>query len=236
MKATLIRKEQEAPNIHTFFFKTEKEFNYIAGQFTEIQLPLSNPDERGNKRWFTLSSSPTEEFVSITTRLDPVKPSAFKQALFNLESGAQITLAEPMGDFVLPKQKDTLLIFIAGGIGITPMRSMIKWLSDTNEHRDITLYYAAKVMEDMVFLDLFQNTDIKFEPILGSPPSDWQGMTGRLTSKTIMSLPNVLDNTLVYISGPEPMVETFNTELQQGGIPEHRLVMDYFPGYTEQNI
>lgn len=236
MQATFVRGVNEARNITTFWFRPEKPISYIAGQFTEIRLPVEQPDNRGDKRWFTLSSSPADELISITTRLDPHRPSAFKQALFALQPDAKLTLAEPMGDFVLPKKKDIPLVFIAGGIGITPIHSMVKWLIDTGEQRDIHLFYAANALEDMVFLDLFENAPITFEPILSNPPKDWKGRTGRLTSDVIAGLPGVKDKALVYISGPEPMVETFHKELQTKGVAQHRLVMDYFPGYTEENI
>lgn len=236
MQATFVRIDDEAKNIKTLWFKPEKPLHYIAGQFTEVRLPIEQPDNRGDKRWFTLSSSPTDELVSITTRLDPERPSTFKQTLFGLQPGAQLTLAEPMGDFVLPKKKDIPLVFVAGGIGITPMHSMITWLVDTGEQRQISLFYAANTLEDMVFLDVFEKAPITFEPIPSHPPQDWEGRTGRLTSDAIASLPGVKDNALVYVSGPEPMVEAFYKELQDKGVAQHRLVMDYFPGYTEANI
>lgn len=231
MKVTFDHKEEVASNIYSLWFRPEKPVRYTAGQFTEIRLPIENSDERGDKRWFTLSSSPSEELLSITTRLDPERPSAFKQELFSLEPGTELNFAEPMGDFVLPQKKDIPLVFIAGGIGVTPMRSMIKWLVDSGEQRDIRLFYAANTLEDVAFRDLFENAPIQFEMILSNPPADWAGRSGRLSSDVILGLPGVKENALVYVSGPEPMVETFYKELQAKGIAEHRLVMDYFPGY-----
>lgn len=224
--------EDEAKNLKTFWFKPDKSVRYTAGQFTEIRLPHENMDDRGDKRWFTVSSSPTDEMLSITTRLDPVRPSSFKKALFALKPGTELTLADPMGDFVLPKKKDIPLVFVAGGIGVTPMHSMIKWLVDMGEKRQIHLFYAAKTLEEVAFRDLFEKAPITFEMILNDPPADWQGKTGRLTSDEIMALPGVKDSALVYLSGPEPMIEAFEKELTEKGVPKHRLVMDFFPGYT----
>lgn len=236
MKVVFDHKEEVAKNIYTLWFRPEKPIRYIAGQFTEIRLPHENTDARGEKRWFTLSSSPTEELVSITTRLDPQQPSTFKQALFSLESGAELNFAEPMGDFVLPQKKDIPIVFIAGGIGVTPMRSMIKWLVDSGERRQIKLFYAANSFEDVAFRELFESAPIDFEIILSTPSAGRTGRSGRLTSDVIIDLPGVKENALVYVSGPEPMVEAFYKELQAKGVAEHRLVMDYFPGYSEANL
>ena len=236
MQVTFDHAQTETGYLKTFWFRPEKPVRYVAGQFTEIRLPHANPDERGDKRWFTLSSSPTDEMVSITTRLDPVRPSSFKQTLFNMKPGTKLALADPMGDFVLPMKQDIPVVFVAGGIGITPMRSMVKWLVDTGEKRQIYLFYAANMLEEVAFRELFESAPIDFEIILQNPPRNWQDKSGRLTTEEILRLPGVKDKALVYLSGPEPMVETFYKELKARGIPEHRLVTDYFPGYTEANL
>lgn len=236
MRVTFDHFVPEGVRFRTFWFKPDKPVSYTAGQFTEIRLPHENPDSRGTKRWFTLSSSPTEDLLGITTRIDPVSPSSFKKALLALEPGTELNFAEPMGDFVLPKQKDLPLVFVAGGIGVTPMRSMVKWLQDTGEKRDISLFYAAKSADEVAFKELFESAPITSELILANLPADWQGRSGRLTSDTIWNLPGVQQNALVYLSGPEPMVEQFEKELKAKGLPGHRLVTDYFPGYTEENI
>lgn len=232
MKVTFDHSEPTAKHLRTFWFKPDKPVRYMAGQYTQIHLYHPHTDERGDKRWFTLSSSPTDEMVSITTRLDPKRPSSFKKALFALKPGTELSLADPMGDFVLPKKKDIPLVFVAGGIGVTPMHSMIKWLVDTGEKRQVYLFYAANTLEEVAFRDLFESAPIEFDIILQQPPQDWQGRTGRLTTDIIYGLPGVQKNALVYLSGPEPMVETFYKELKAKGVPDHRLVTDYFPGYT----
>jgi glycine betaine catabolism B len=232
MHVTFDHSEPTAQNLRTFWFKPEKPVRYTAGQFTEVRLPHDQPDDRGIKRWFTLSSSPTDELVSITTRLDPLRPSTFKQALFSLVDGMELDLADPMGDFVLPKKQDIPLVFVAGGIGITPMHSMIKWLLDTGEERNIYLFYAAHSLEEVAFRDMFETAPIIFKMILEHPPTDWHGKAGRLTSDEIWKLPGVQDKALVYLSGPESMVQAFYKELREKGVPNHRLVTDEFPGYV----
>ncbi len=189
-----------------------------------MTLPHNNSDNRGQKHWFTLSSSPTENLLAITTKQAPDRSSTFKQVLFSLQAGASINISEPMGDFVLPKDSNIPLVFVAGGIGITPVRSMIKWLSDTKEHRQIRIIYGARSADDLAFLELFENYGAKTDIIL-------TGGAGQLTAENVMKLGHVTDNTLVYVSGPEPMVESLETDLKAANVSSEKLVLDFFPGY-----
>lgn len=225
--------ETVAKNIKTFWFKPERPVRYLAGQFTEIHFPHEPADERGIRRWFTLSSSPTEDLVAITTRFASGEGSSFKKQLAALKPGSKLTLADPMGDFVLPKDPTVPLVFIAGGMGITPVRSMIKWLLDQNQQRNIHLVYAVSKVEDMAFEPLLAEYGLALTPIVSQPPAGYQGEKGPLTSQRILELAAGDPNTLIYLSGPEPMVETFFKELTTQGIPSERLVTDYFPGYQQ---
>ena len=233
MDVTLQHIEDVADSIKVFWFKPDRAIRHVAGQFTQIHLPLELMDERGDKHWFTISSSPTEELIGITTKFTSNEGSAFKQALGRLQPGTKLTLAEPMGDFVLPKDTSIPLLFVAGGIGVTPYRSMIKWLNDTKEQRDVHLVYSVREPGELAFLDLFQSHDMTFTPIVTEPDVDWQGGTGLLSAERILASADADHRTLIYISGPEPMVEQFVKDLKQAGIPAHRLVTDYFPGYTK---
>jgi glycine betaine catabolism B len=233
MNVTFDHSEPVAHNIKTFWFKPERKVDYIAGQFTEIYLPHDTPDDRGIRRWFTLSSSPSEELVSITTKFASHDGSSFKRQLAALEPGMELKLADPMGDFVLPKDPSIPLVFVAGGMGITPMRSMIKWLSDTGEQRQIHLVYAVTELDDLAFEPLFRSYDLQFTPIVKHPPEGYGGQTGSLSSDRILELAGNKADSLIYLSGPEPMVETFFKDLQTKGVAAERLVTDYFPGYQQ---
>lgn len=233
MNAIFDHAETVAKNIKTFWFKPERPVDYIAGQFTEIYLPHDPADDRGIRRWFTLTSSPTEGLVAITTRFAKNEGSSFKKQLAALKPGTQLKLADPMGDFVLPKDPAIPLLFVAAGMGITPVRSMVKWLLDGGEPRTVHLVYAVSKIEDMAFEPLFKEYGLAFTPIVSHPPADYRGETGPLTSQRILKLAESDPNTLIYLSGPEPMVETFFKELQTQGVDSRRLVTDYFPGYMQ---
>lgn len=233
MRVELDHIEDIAENIKTFWFKPERQLRHTAGQFIELRIPHDNKDKRGDKRWFTLSSSPTEPLVSITTKLVRQNGSSFKQALQALDSNSEITMSEPMGDFVLPKDPSIELIFVAGGIGVTPMHSMIKYMNDTGEKRQVTLIYSARVSEELAFLELFKTAGITFIPVIGEPATGWDGQTGRINAERIVSLAGGHENKYMYLSGPEPMTEALYKGLKGLGANKKHLVTDYFPGYTE---
>ena len=233
MKVTFVRSEAEAANIRTFYFKPEQSVRYTAGQYTELQVPHKNPDERGDKRWFTLSSSPEDELISITTKYaGDDKTSSFKKALFKLKPGVVLDAAEPMGDFVLPKLIQTPLIFVAGGIGITPFHSILKWLHDTVEERPIKLLYGVRNEDEIVFQDTFRAAGVEPVMVVSEPTEAWGGERGHLSAELILGLEKPSENTLVYVSGPEPMVQALAKDLHEAGLDKHHIINDEFPNYS----
>lgn len=233
MRVTLDHTEPIAKNITSFYFKPERLIRWTAGQFIELTIPHQHPDKRGQKHWFTLSASPSEKMPAITTKFPEGQESTFKRALQGLQVGDELLMSDPMGDFVLPKDKSIPLVFIAGGIGVTPFRSIIKWLLDNQEQRTIHLLYAANTIEEVAFRDIFTAYGLPVTIILGQPPVDWKGEAGRLTADKILELAPNVDRKLYYISGPEPMVEALTADLKKSGVDGRRLVGDYFPNYEK---
>jgi ferredoxin-NADP reductase len=231
MNVTFVKSVLEAENIRTFYFKPEQAFRYTAGQFTELTLPHSNPDDRGSKRWFTLSSSPSQELLSITTKFD-LKGSSFKNALQALQPGTSLKMADPMGDFVLPKLTQTPLIFIAAGIGITPFRSMLQWLADTGEERPIKLIYGVNNEDEIIAQDIFDAANVHGTIVVSNPSDAWGGERGHLTAEMIIGVEQPSDETQVYLSGPEEFVEKLAQDLQKSGVSPQQLLTDYFPNYA----
>lgn len=233
MKAIFDHAQAEASNIKTFFFKPEHPMEYTAGQYTELTIKHDNPDDRGEKRWYTLSGAPGHELVSITTKYaGDDKSSTFKKTLFNLQPGTEVTLADAMGDFVLPKDTSIPLVFVAGGIGLTPFHSMFEWLADHNEHRNVTFIYGVRNEDEIIFQDTFERAGIHATVVVGEPSDAWGGERGRLSAELILGLSHPADNALIYMSGPEPMVEALERDMQTAGVDKKQLVGDFFPGYT----
>lgn len=233
MKAIFDHAEDEAANIRTFYFRPEKPVHYTAGQYTELALPHPRPDKRGTRRWFTLSSSPTDELLAITTKYaGDDDTSSFKRKLFRLKPGAEVHLADPMGDFVLPKLIQTPLVFVAGGIGITPFHSMLAWLAATDEQRPIKLLYGVRDEGEIIFEDAFGQAGIKPIITVSEPSPAWGGERGRITAELLVGLEHPSEDALVYVSGPEPMVRSLAKDLHKKGLPKTSIVSDEFPNYA----
>jgi ferredoxin-NADP reductase len=232
MKVVFDHARDEAANIRTFYFKPEQPVHYTAGQYTELTVPHLHPDKRGSKRWFTLSSSPTDELLSITTKFAAEKGSSFKRALRKLQPGTELHMATPMGDFVLPKLIQTPLVFVAGGIGITPFHSILTWLAATHESRPIKLLYGVRSEDEIIFQDTFDKAGQHATIIVSQPEPAWGGERGQLNAELILGLEQPADDTLVYVSGPEPMVQALAKDLHRAGLAKHQIVSDEFPNYT----
>lgn len=226
MVLRLKEKEHLIDNVWAFRFEPDEPLTWTAGQFIRVELPHGNPDKEGTKRFFTVSSAPYEGIVQITTR---VTNSTFKRTLAALQEGDELQLlAKPDGDFVW-EDSDKPLVFVAGGIGITPFRSILKQRAHDHQPLNVTLIYGNRT-DAIVFkdeLDRYAAEDLEFSV---------QYMTGEPLTASILTglLPN-LTFSLVYISGPEPMVEVLSNELKAAGLPGGQLKQDFFPNYNGTN-
>lgn len=165
--------------------------------------------------------------------------STFKKKLISMQPGDQIIAGQLAGDFVLPQDKLQKLVFIAGGIGITPFRSMIKYLLDIEEKRNIILLYSSKLAHEFVYKGLFDKSYQKIGTNtvyvltdMRNVPSDWQGRVGYIDDKAIKKeIPDYKER-IFYLSGPHLMVDAFAITLKRMGIPGNKIKLDFFPGYA----
>src|SRR5438270_7311425 len=149
----LKRKSRISSDIVDFVFKPSQRPAFEPGQYMEFTLAHPKPDSRGNRRFFTLASSPTEESLHLGVRFY-ANSSSFKRALYRIDGRTKIIAGQIAGDFTLPRDPRQKLVFIAGGIGITPFRSMLKYLLDTQQRRDIVLFYANRTANEIVYQDV----------------------------------------------------------------------------------
>ncbi len=232
----LKRKIQLAPDIYDFVFAPKGTLAFAPGQYMEWTLGMRDPDSRGNRRYFTLASSPTENEVRVGVKFYP-QPSAFKESLFYLEPDSEIIASDLAGDFTLPRNPKQSLVFIAGGIGITPFRSMLKYLLDTRQPRPITLFYVNRTAQEIVYTDVLDRArrelGVRTIYTLTDPaqvPPRWGGQVGRITAEMIRHQAPDYRKCVFYISGPQSMVDSTKELLRLMGVKERRIKTDYFPG------
>jgi glycine betaine catabolism B len=232
---TLLRKDQLANNIYEFNFQSREPLRFRPGQYLEWTLTPRAADSRGNRRFFTIASSPTEQDLKVVVKV-PDQASSFKQELLKLEPTNQLFASQLAGDFVLPKDPGEKIVMIAGGIGITPFRSQIKYLVDKQERRDVVLIYSASRWQELVYQDLWREAEQKIglRTILlcsnnQNLPANWQVQTGRVTAALVKKeIPDWRERTF-YLSGPSALVNNYKQLLEKMAVK--KIVTDYFPGF-----
>lgn len=210
------RSYDEVGNIRTFVFETGG-LSWQPGQYQTYTLPQVSDNDDENSRFFTLASAPAEGEIHISTR---VTDSTFKQALNNLQPGDTINIKGLEGDFIW--DNDEPVVLVAAGIGVTPFRSMLRERYLTGKPIPATLVYFTRD-ENIPFKAEFDeiaaaHSELAIHYIVGQS----------VTTATIMQYVSPDDSPVVYISGPEAMIDTIGIELREHNVT---LKQDWFPGY-----
>jgi len=236
MRIKLIEQRPETPDCMTFVFSLNGQpYPYLAGQYAFFVLDeLTRADSRGKRRHFTISSSPSETgIVMFTTRL---RGSGFKETLRQAEPGYELTLETPRGGFVLPEGGTRPHVMVAGGIGITPYRSILRHAADSRQSLRATLLYFNRIEGDIIFrqeLDSLssQLPTLRVVHALDEPASGWTGETGRLSEALLNKYVPNRQEPLFWLSGPPPMVNAYVEMLLGFGIDANSIKKDSFTGY-----
>lgn len=226
-------KKEIGKNIYEFVFTSNEKFNFLPGQYMEWTLPHKNFDNRGLRRYFSIASGPSEKEIKLGIKIDNDKKSSFKNKLLNLKNGDKIFAGNLAGDFILSKNNKKY-VFIAGGIGITPFRSIIKNALDNHNKLDVVLFYSASSDDEFVYKDIFESAKeigLKTIYVSSHPSINFKGIKGRIDDKLLISeVPDFKDRSF-YLSGPNVMVENYKKLLRSLGIRPDKIITDYFSGY-----
>lgn len=232
----LQKKLKVAPNILHFVFKPSRPLVFTPGQYLEVTLAHPHPDSRGIRRYFTLASSPTESTVHLGVRFYE-QGSSFKQAMYWMNTKTALVGAQVAGDFSLPSNPEQKLVFLAGGVGITPFRSMLKYLLDTQQQRDIHLLYVNKTAQEIAYKDILQEASLKVGVKIvytltdtAAVPRKWPGLVGRISEQMIRQTVPDYQERLYYLSGSPEMVRASERVLKNLHIKERQIKKDFFPG------
>ncbi len=222
-------------NLYDLAFSGANNLHFQPGQYLEWTLPLPHTDIRGNRRIFSIASAPDENDIHIAIKaFNP--GSSFKQKLLELRFGDEVVVGQLAGEFVMPNSETDKLVFIAGGIGITPFVSMVKTIIKQRQNRDIVLIYLVSKPDEYCYQKIWQqaeNYGLRTIPVLTdleASPS-WTGKVGRLTSEMlVVAVPDYLERKY-FISGPHGLVASYETLLRQLRIKRQNIKTDHFSGY-----
>jgi ferredoxin-NADP reductase len=233
----LLEKIDEANGSMSFRFEKPSGFEYTAGQFADYTL-IDPPetDAEGNIRGFSLSSAPFEPFLMATTRL---RDTAFKRVLRDAPIGTELELDAPYGSFTLHNNVKRPAVFLTGGIGVTPARSMtLQSVHDATGHR-IVLLYSSAVPSKAVFLSELvrlgqDNENVTVAPTMtrldGSGES-WGGETGHIDAAMLSRYVDDVAAPIYYVCGPGPMVKAMRAVLDSAGVDSDDIRTEEFTGY-----
>lgn len=222
---------QRSPTVKSFQFLADG-LDFQAGQFFFVTIKVNGTDAEHH---FSFSNSPTDKgYIEFTKR---ITGSDYSRALDALKPGDSAKLRGPFGHFTLPTEIRPLA-FLSGGIGITPLRSMMRYTVQKELPFDIVLLYGCPSQEEILFRDEFDEMakacrNIRIEYVLSGPvfPSAWKGKKGFINKDMIAETITDYKDRLFYISGPPKMVISLSEQVQQLGVPEEQINRDSFTGY-----
>jgi len=235
IKCALIEKHEVVPGVKRFLFSPEEKLDYKAGQFAFFEFDLDNSEY---SKHFTISNSPEREKVEITTM---IRESDYKKALDSLEPRHDVYIKGVGGNFTLEEEPEKTIVFLAGGIGITPVKSMLEYAIDKGLSMKAKLFYSNRekkfiayekeldsIMGNLDDLEIIHTlTDISHEEV-----SSWKGETGFIDQKMIETHVKEPDSSIFYISGPPSFNEAMNKMLkEQIGLNKENVKTENFSGY-----
>ena len=233
LEVELLEKKSIGKDIIEFVFERPADFSFQSGQHIVLRLPeLQFPDKKGPTRIFTIASSESEKELKITTRQTN---SGFKKTLSQMR-GKKVVIMGPKGKMVLNGSEP--VVFIAGGIGITPFISMVKTAVEKNADQKMVLFYSNKTKQNIAYHDFFtqcsetKNVNLVYVPtITGEADSDWTGEYGRINSGFFEKYITKLDDYKFYVCGSPSMVDQMKKELEEYGVDSGCIFSESFFGY-----
>ncbi len=234
-RSHLLEKIKRSSDTSSYRFYRPADYAFKAGQWYTITL--DSPDGPLDHH-FSHADSPTESVIELTTRLTG---STFKNTLDALPIGAEVEIQGPYGAFLFGYDKPRIA-FLTGGIGVTPVRSMLRYLADTEgagrvAGQELNVFYGSMTEDGIVYKDEFDEferviTGLRVIHVITNPAPEWKGYGGFITAGIIRAELAEPKNWTYYVVGPPPMITAMDKVLAQLEIPQGRIVVESFAGYT----
>lgn len=232
------RKEVAEATLAVAFDLKGNDFPFRPGQYIQVTVPqLLHEDPKGNSRVFSIASSPNNKAqLQIATRL---RGSGFKKTLQELPLGTEVEIDGPFGSFVLPQNATRPFVLVAGGIGITPFMSMIRYVTEEKLPHTLTLLYSNRTPESTAFLDDLnelktENKNFRMIATITEPENTkapWPGKVGLITPDFLKENMGNLLEPVWYIAGPPRMVTAIKKALTDVAVSEDDIHFEEFAGY-----
>ena len=235
--AKLKKREEVAEGTMAFHFERPAGFEFTAGKFISVTLiDPSETDAEGNKRAFSIASAPSEADVMVATRM---RDTAFKRVLKTMPLGTAVKIQGPFGTLTLHTDAARPAVFLAGGIGITPFRSILLHSTEQRLPHRLFLFYSNRRPEDAAFLDELEKlgranpncTFIGTMTEMAKSHQQWHGEEGYITKEMLAKFINDLTKPIHYIAGPPAMVDALQKVLNDAGVDRNNIRAEEFAGY-----
>jgi ferredoxin-NADP reductase len=233
----LKHREEIAEGTMAFRFEKPSGWTFKPGQYLDMTLlDPSETDSEGNVRSFSIASAPHEETLMVATRM---RDTAFKRVLRTMPLGTAVKIKKPSGDLILQKNSKRAAIFLAGGIGITPFRSIVHWAAKEKLPNRIVLFYSNRRPEDAPFLAELQRLEKdnpKYKLIASMTEMEkshqtWNGETGLINHTMLARYTKDAGTPIYYIAGPPVMVKALHKMLNKAGMKKNDIRAEEFSGY-----
>jgi ferredoxin-NADP reductase len=230
-------RKEVAEGTMAFRFEKPSGWTFKAGQYLDMTLlDPSATDSEGNVRSFSIASAPHEETLMVATRM---RDTAFKRVLRTMPFGTVVKIEGPSGDLILQNDFTRAAVFLAGGIGITPFRSIVHWATKEKLPNRIVLFYSNRRPEDAPFLAELQSLERdnpKYKLIASMTEMEkshrpWNGETGLINQEMLGRHLKGAASPIYYIAGPPAMVKGLHEMLNKVGINHDDIRTEEFAGY-----
>jgi ferredoxin-NADP reductase len=230
-------RKEVAEGTMSFEFERPSGWTFKAGQYLDmILLDPPESDAEGNVRSFSIASAPHEETLMVATRM---RDTAFKRVLKTMSFGTAVKIEGPSGDLILQNDFKRSAVFLAGGIGITPFRSIVHWAAKEKSPNHVFLFYSNRRPEDAPFLEELQHLERqnpKYKLIASMTEMEksarpWNGETGLIDQEMLVRYLKTAASPVYYIAGPPAMVKGLQEMLSKAGIKAGDIHAEEFAGY-----
>lgn len=232
----LVDRQEIAVDTMEFVFSTKgSDYTFKPGQhadYTLIDPPFTGAE--GNTRTFSFANAPGDNTIRFATRM---RDSAFKNSLKVIPLGTRIKVKSPIGRMTLHADESKLAVFLVGGIGITPFRSMLRHLAEIGSTRPVIMLYANKNEATASYYDELTELEAKLPKFKFVPsftdtfPGGWTGETGRINEVMVQKYVVDPTNAIFYTAGPPEMTSAIIRMIEGMGVPEEQIRSEDFAGY-----